>query len=121
MRAPALPMVAESVTLSMVAIHENLKILLKKSCKIGLKTIIPKVAPNDKPKLASYRSESGSINSKIVAMRNKIAREFVLLLPRMERYEMIPIIDARITGISQPTSVQYPITKPNIIPYFINL
>lgn len=85
-----------------------------------MKTIIPKVAPKDNQKLASYNNESGSINSKMLAIRNKIAREFVLEFPRIERYEIIPIIDARITGISHPTSVEYPITKPKIIPYFIN-
>lgn len=53
MSAPALPNVAASVTLTEVMRILYLRNFFKKFSKTGLKTIIPKVAPNESPKLAS--------------------------------------------------------------------
>lgn len=64
---------------------------------------IPKVAQKESQKLTSYRIEYGSS-----AVRQRIAnvkseRELARLPEVMMRYPSIPMILARMTGISQPT------------------
>lgn len=76
---------AESVTLMIVIIGEKYKNFFKNFESFSLKRRIPSVAPNDKPKLASYNNESGSKMRKTIAIANIRFTEFILqplLIPR---------------------------------------